>query len=440
MDITFGTDGIRGPVVSTITPDLCLRIGQAAGYVLKQEGLDTVLIGKDTRVSGYMLESALEAGFISAGVNVRLLGPLPTPAVAYLAKSSRGHFGLVISASHNSYEDNGIKIFDGNGEKISKHLQVKIEKLLNSNDFKIVSSDKLGKAKRFDESGDRYVEFCKSTVPTNLSFKGLRIVIDCAHGAAYKVTPTIFQELGAEVIVIGASPNGYNINEKCGSTHPDLAKQVVLDHRADFGISLDGDADRVKLIDSTGRILDGDDILYILASGNPNRIGPWSGIVGTVMSNLGLENALKNLGYEFERSDVGDTYVSQILASKGWSLGGEPSGHIICRDQVSTGDGTVAALKTISTLLMMQKSVTEVLKDFQRVPQIEISLNVHDKNIINQEDIKNRIQKIKNDLPFGRILVRPSGTESKIRIMVEAESEALANRYAKDLASLFKHD
>lgn len=440
MDITFGTDGIRGPVVSTITPDLCLRIGQAAGYVLKQEGLDTVLIGKDTRVSGYMLESALEAGFISAGVNVRLLGPLPTPAVAYLAKSSRGHFGLVISASHNSYEDNGIKIFDGNGEKISKHLQVKIEKLLNSNDFKIVSSDKLGKAKRFDESGDRYVEFCKSTVPTNLSFKGLRIVIDCAHGAAYKVTPTIFQELGAEVIVIGASPNGYNINEKCGSTHPELAKQVVLDHRADFGISLDGDADRVKLIDSTGRILDGDDILYILASGNPNRIGPWSGIVGTVMSNLGLENALKNLGYEFERSDVGDTYVSQILASKGWSLGGEPSGHIICRDQVSTGDGTVAALKTISTLLMMQKSVTEVLKDFQRVPQIEISLNVHDKNIINQEDIKNRIQKIKNDLPFGRILVRPSGTESKIRIMVEAESEALANRYAKDLASLFKHD
>jgi phosphoglucosamine mutase len=407
MDITFGTDGIRGPVVSTITPDLCLRIGQAAGYVLKQEGLDTVLIGKDTRVSGYMLESALEAGFISAGVNVRLLGPLPTPAVAYLAKSSRGHFGLVISASHNSYEDNGIKIFDGNGEKISKHLQVKIEKLLNSNDFKIVSSDKLGKAKRFDESGDRYVEFCKSTVPTNLSFKGLRIVIDCAHGAAYKVTPTIFQELGAEVIVIGASPNGYNINEKCGSTHPELAKQVVLDHRADFGISLDGDADRVKLIDSTGRILDGDDILYILASGNPNRIGPWSGIVGTVMSNLGLENALKNLGYEFERSDVGDTYVSQILASKGWSLGGEPSGHIICRDQVSTGDGTVAALKTISTLLMMQKSVTEVLKDFQRVPQIEISLNVHDKNIINQEDIKNRIQKIKNDLPFGRILVIP---------------------------------
>ena len=440
MDITFGTDGIRGPVVSTITPDLCLRIGQAAGYVLKQEGLDTVLIGKDTRVSGYMLESALEAGFISAGVNVRLLGPLPTPAVAYLAKSSRGHFGLVISASHNSYEDNGIKIFDGNGEKIPKHLQVKIEKLLNSNDFKIVSSDKLGKAKRFDESGDRYVEFCKSTVPTNLSFKGHRIVIDCAHGAAYKVTPTIFQELGAEVIVIGASPNGYNINEKCGSTHPELAKQVVLDHRADFGISLDGDADRVKLIDSTGRILDGDDILYILASGNPNRIGPWSGIVGTVMSNLGLENALKNLGYEFERSDVGDTYVSQILASKGWSLGGEPSGHIICRDQVSTGDGTVAALKTISTLLMMQKSVTEVLKDFQRVPQIEISLNVHDKNIINQEDVKNRIQKIKNDLPFGRILVRPSGTESKIRIMVEAESEALANRYAKDLASLFKHD
>lgn len=440
MDISFGTDGIRGPIVSTITPDVCLRIGQAAGYVFKQEGLNTVLIGKDTRVSGYMLESALEAGFISAGLNVRLLGPLPTPGVAYLAKSSRGQFGLVISASHNSYEDNGIKIFDGKGEKISKHLQTRIETLLNSRDFKIVSSDELGKAKRFDESGARYVEFCKSTVPNNLSFQGLRIVIDCAHGAAYKVTPTIFQELGAEVIAVGVSPDGYNINDKCGSTYPELARQTVLDHRADFGISLDGDADRLKLIDSTGRILDGDDILYILASGNPNRIGPWSGIVGTVMSNLGLENALKNLGYEFERSDVGDTYVSELLVSKGWVLGGEPSGHIICRDQVSTGDGTVAALKTISTLLLMQKSVTEVLKDFQRVPQVEISLNVKDKNIINQQDIQNRIQNIKNDLPFGRILVRPSGTESKIRIMVEAESEALANRYAKDIASLFNYD
>ncbi len=437
MNVSFGTDGIRGPVDSTITPDLCLRIGQAAGQVLKAEGWDTVLIGKDTRVSGYMLESALEAGFIAAGVNVRLLGPLPTPGVAYLTKSSRGQFGLVISASHNTYLDNGIKIFDANGVKISKELQHKIEKAINTNSLQIVSADKLGKARRFDESGDRYVEFCKSTVPQNISFKGLRIVLDCANGAAYKVSPAIFEELGAEVIALGTSPNGYNINEGCGSTNPESAQKAVLEHRADFGVTLDGDADRVKLIDASGNILDGDDILYILASGNTNRIGPWSGIVGTVMSNLGLEIAIKDLGYEFERSDVGDTFVNEILTKKGWYLGGEPSGHIICRDLVSTGDGTVAALKTISTLLLLEKDAKEALKGYNKVPQVELSIEVANKDVLNEASIQTRIQEIRSDLTIGRILVRPSGTEQKIRIMVEAESESTAKKCAQDLASLF---
>ncbi len=437
MKVSFGTDGIRGPVDSTITPDLCLRIGQAAGQVLKAEGWDTVLIGKDTRVSGYMLESALEAGFIAAGVNVRLLGPLPTPGVAYLTKSSRGQFGLVISASHNTYLDNGIKIFDANGVKISKELQHKIEKVINTNSLQIVSADKLGKARRFDESGDRYVEFCKSTVPQNISFKGLRIVLDCANGAAYKVSPAIFEELGAEVITLGTSPNGYNINEGCGSTNPESARKAVLEHRADFGVTLDGDADRVKLIDASGNILDGDDILYVLASGNTNRIGPWSGIVGTVMSNLGLEIAIKDLGYEFERSDVGDTFVNEILTKKGWYLGGEPSGHIICRDLVSTGDGTVAALKTISTLLLLEKDAKEALKGYNKVPQVELSIEVANKDVLNEASIQTRIQEIRSDLTIGRILVRPSGTEQKIRIMVEAESESTAKKCAQDLASLF---
>ena len=437
MKISFGTDGIRGPVETTITPDLCLKVGQAAGQVLKEEGCDTVLIGKDTRVSGYMLESALEAGFIAAGVNVRLLGPLPTPGVAYLTKSSRGQFGLVISASHNSYVDNGIKIFDANGVKISKELQNKIEKAINTNSLQIVSADKLGKAKRFDESGDRYVEFCKSTVPHNISFKGLRIVLDCANGAAYKVSPAIFEELGAEVITIGTSPNGYNINESCGSTNPESARQAVLEHRADFGVTLDGDADRVFLIDASGNILDGDDILYILASGNPNRIGPWSGIVGTEMSNLGLEIAIKDLGYEFERSKVGDKYLSEILTKKGWYLGGEPSGHIICRDLVSTGDGTVAALKTISTLILLEKDVSDALKGYIKVPQVMLSVEVTNKDVLNEASIQKRIHEIESDLTIGRILIRPSGTESKIRIMVESESESTAIKYAQDLASLF---
>lgn len=435
MSIKFGTDGIRGPVESKITPEVCLRIGHAAGIVLKEMGWGTVLIGKDTRVSGYMLESALQAGFIAAGVNVRLLGPLPTPGVAYLTRSLRNQFGLVISASHNNYLDNGIKLFTGNGEKISKDTENKIEKLL-AGDLKPVKTAELGKARRFDESGDRYIEFCKSTVPSDVSFEALRVVIDCANGACYKVTPEIFRELGAEVITIGTEPDGFNINQECGSTHPERVKEEVIKQRADYGIALDGDGDRVVLIDRKGNILDGDDIMYILAYANPNRTGPWSGIIGTLMTNLGFEEGIKKLGYKFKRADVGDKYVSQMLKKEGWMLGGESSGHIICRDLVSTGDGTIAALKVISSLLILEKDPEEILRNYTKKPQIMINVEVDNKDILSDSDIQKKIKEIESDITVGRVLVRPSGTESKIRVMVESDDEISSAKYAKDIAKM----
>ena len=437
MTIKFGTDGIRGPVESKITPEVCLRIGHAAGVVLKEMGWETVLIGKDTRVSGYMLESALQAGFIAAGVNVRLLGPLPTPGVAYLTRSLRNQFGLVISASHNNYLDNGIKLFAGTGEKISKDAEKKIEKLL-AGDLKPVKTAELGKAQRFDESGDRYIEFCKSTVPPDVSFESLRVVLDCANGACYKVSPSILRELGAEVISIGTEPDGYNINHECGSTHPERAQEEVIKQRADFGIALDGDGDRVVLIDRKGNILDGDDIMYILAYANPNRTGPWSGIVGTAMSNLGFEEGVRKLGYKFKRADVGDKYVSQLLQKEGWLLGGEPSGHIICRDLVSTGDGTIAALKAISSLLILEKDPQDILSNYTKMPQVNLNVEVDNKDILSDSDIQKKIKEIESDLTVGRVLVRPSGTESKIRVMVESDDEITATKYAKDIAIMFK--
>jgi len=437
MTIKFGTDGIRGPVESKITPEVCLRIGHAAGVVLKDMGWETVLIGKDTRVSGYMLESALQAGFIAAGVNVRLLGPLPTPGVAYLTRSLRNQFGLVISASHNNYLDNGIKLFAGTGEKISKDAEKKIEHLL-AGDLKPVKTAELGRAQRFDESGDRYIEFCKSTVPPDVSFESLRIVLDCANGACYKVSPSILRELGAEVISIGTEPDGYNINHECGSTHPERAQEEVIKQRADFGISLDGDGDRVVLIDRKGNILDGDDIMYILAYANPNRTGQWSGIVGTAMTNLGFEEGVKKLGYKFKRAEVGDKHVSQLLQKEGWMLGGESSGHIICRDLVSTGDGTIAALKVISSLLILEKDPEDILRNYTKMPQVNINVDVDNKDVLSDSDIQKKIKEIESDLTVGRVLVRPSGTESKIRVMVESDDEITATKYAKDIAKMFK--
>ena len=434
MNLKFGTDGIRGPVETHITPEACLRIGHATGIVMKEQGWGTVMIGKDTRVSGYMLESALQAGFIAAGVNVSLCGPLPTPGVAYLTRSLRQKFGVVISASHNDFLDNGIKIFNSDGEKLSRDLELKIEKILNGN-LNPVKTEELGKASRFDEAGARYIEFCKSTVPSNISFSSLRIVLDCAHGACYKVSPSVFKELGAEVISIGVDPDGYNINHECGSTHPELVQKEVIKQRADFGISLDGDGDRVILIDNEGNILDGDDLLYILAFSNPNRTGAWSGVVGTLMSNLGLEDGIKKLGYDFKRADVGDKYVSKLLAKNGWLLGGETSGHIICKDLISTGDGTIAALKVISSLLILEKDPAEVLANYKKMPQVNLAVKVTNKDVVNDKDIIELIKNVESDITVGRVLVRPSGTENKIRVMVEAPEEKVATKYAKDIIS-----
>ena len=437
MDLKFGTDGIRGPVESKITPEACLKIGHATGLVMKELGWNTVVIGKDTRISGYMLESALQAGFIAAGVNVNLLGPLPTPGVAYLTKTLRNKFGLVISASHNDFLDNGIKIFNESGEKISREIEKRIENYLSSN-LVPVETSQIGKAYRFDESGPRYIEFCKSTVPSDISFSSLRIVIDCANGACYKVSPKIFEELGAEVITIGNLPDGYNINQECGSTHPEIIKEAVIKHRADFGISLDGDGDRVILVDERGTVLDGDDLLYILAFSNPNRVGPWSGVVGTLMSNLGLEEGINKLGYKFIRADVGDKYVSKMLSKKGWLLGGETSGHIICKDLVSTGDGTIAALKVISSLLMLDMKPSEVLVNYNKIPQINLAVTVKNKDIVNDNELNSLLAEIESDLTVGRVLVRPSGTEPKIRIMVEATEEKVADKFAKDIKKIIE--
>ena len=437
MNLKFGTDGIRGPVENKITPEACLRIGHATGLVMKDLGWDTVVIGKDTRISGYMLESALQAGFIASGVDVNLLGPLPTPGVAYLTKTLRNKFGVVISASHNNFLDNGIKIFNEDGEKISRDIEKKIEKNIAKN-LTPVETSKIGKAYRFDESGPRYIEFCKSTVPPDISFSSLRIVIDCANGACYKVSPEIFQELGAEVIKIGTEPDGYNINQNCGSTNPEVVQEAVIKNRADYGISLDGDGDRVILVDKEGNILDGDDLLYILAFANPNRTGSWSGVVGTLMSNLGLEDGIQKLGYKFIRADVGDKYVTEMLTKKGWMLGGEASGHIICKDLVSTGDGTIAALKVISSLLMLEKSPQEILSNYTKIPQINKAVSVNNKDIVNDKDLKALIKAIELDMTVGRILVRPSGTESKIRIMVEAPEKKVAEKFASDIEKIIR--
>ena len=437
MKLKFGTDGIRGPVESVITPEACLKIGHATGIVMKELGWNTVVIGKDTRISGYMLESALQAGFIAAGVNVQLAGPLPTPGIAYLTKTLRNKFGVVISASHNDFLDNGIKIFNDHGEKISRDIEKRIEKYISS-DLNPVETSKIGKAYRFDESGPRYIEFCKSTVPEDITFNNLRIVVDCANGACYKVSPAVFKELGAEVIEFGVNPDGFNINHECGSTCPELAQEMVLKHRADYGVTLDGDGDRVILIDREGNILDGDDLLYILAFSNPNRTGSWSGVVGTLMSNFGLEKAIQQLGYKFVRADVGDKYVSQMLTKKGWMLGGESSGHIICRDLVSTGDGTIAALKVISSLLLLEKDPKEVLANYKKFPQVNINIPVKNKDIVNDSEIKSTVRDVESDITVGRVLVRASGTENIIRVMVEAAEEDVASKFAKDISNLVK--
>ncbi len=434
----FGTDGIRGKVgEAPITPDFVLRLGYAAGRVLAQadgRGRPTVLVGKDTRISGYMLEAALEAGFSAAGIDVLLSGPLPTPAVAYLTRALRLSAGVVISASHNPYDDNGIKFFSGDGNKLPDAIEERIEEALES-PMGCVTSEHLGKARRVDDAAGRYIEFCKSTFPAALDLKGLKIVLDCAHGAAYQTAPHVFHELGAEVVAIGASPNGTNINDGVGATHPAALREAVVTHHADVGIALDGDADRVLMVDGQGRAYDGDELLYAIVKDRleHERI---EGVAGTLMTNLALEQALARLGVHLARAKVGDRYVLEMLQQKGWKYGGENSGHLLCLDCHTTGDGTVSALQVLSAMRRHRATLAELTADLQLFPQKLINVRVARGFDWQQHaGLQQASDEVRAQLgDDGRILIRPSGTEPLLRVMVEARSRELAERCARRLA------
>ena len=436
----FGTDGIRGEVgVPPIVPDFMLRLGYAAGKVLirhaKSNERQRVLIGKDTRVSGYLLEAALESGFSAAGVDVTLCGPMPTPGVAYLTKALRLSAGVVISASHNLYQDNGIKFFTAKGDKFSDAFEREIEQELE-NAMGCVSSDKLGKAYRLDDAAGRYIEFCKSTFPAEHNLKGLKIVLDCANGAAYHTAPPVFHELGAEVIAIGVSPNGRNINDQCGATAPQALIAKVREVNADIGIALDGDADRLQMVDSSGRLFNGDELLYILAKDRIDRGQKIGGVVGTLMTNLAIENAIKNLGIGFERAKVGDRYVLELLQAKQWIIGGEGSGHLLCLDQHSTGDGTIAALQVLAAVQEKQKTLNDLLNGVEIYPQVLINVKTRpDYNWQNDLKLKTAITNAEQSLlGKGRVLIRASGTEPVLRVMVEANEAGLAQQSAEAIA------
>ena len=436
----FGTDGIRGEVgVPPIVPDFMLRLGYAAGKVLirhaKSNERQRVLIGKDTRISGYLLEAALESGFSAAGVDVTLCGPMPTPGVAYLTKALRLSAGVVISASHNLYQDNGIKFFTAKGDKFSDAFEREIEQELE-NAMGCVSSDKLGKAYRLDDAAGRYIEFCKSTFPAEHNLKGLKIVLDCANGAAYHTAPPVFHELGAEVIAIGVSPNGRNINDQCGATAPQALIAKVREVNADIGIALDGDADRLQMVDSSGRLFNGDELLYILAKDRIDRGQKIGGVVGTLMTNLAIENAIKNLGIGFERANVGDRYVLELLQAKQWIIGGEGSGHLLCLDQHSTGDGTIAALQVLAAVQEKQKTLNDLLNGVEIYPQVLINVKTKpDYNWQNDLKLKTAITNAEQSLlGKGRVLIRASGTEPVLRVMVEANEAGLAQQSAEAIA------
>lgn len=436
----FGTDGIRGEVgVPPIVPDFMLRLGYAAGKVLirhaKSNERQRVLIGKDTRVSGYLLEAALESGFSAAGVDVTLCGPMPTPGVAYLTKALRLSAGVVISASHNLYQDNGIKFFTAKGDKFSDAFEREIEQEFE-NAMGCVSSDKLGKAYRLDDAAGRYIEFCKSTFPAEHNLKGLKIVLDCANGAAYHTAPPVFHELGAEVIAIGVSPNGRNINDQCGATAPQALIAKVREVNADIGIALDGDADRLQMVDSSGRLFNGDELLYILAKDRIDRGQKIGGVVGTLMTNLAIENAIKNLGIGFERANVGDRYVLELLQAKQWIIGGEGSGHLLCLDQHSTGDGTIAALQVLAAVQEKQKTLNDLLNGVEIYPQVLINVKTKpDYNWQNDLKLKTAITNAEQSLlGKGRVLIRASGTEPVLRVMVEANEAGTAQQNAEAIA------
>ena len=430
-DRKFGTDGIRGPVTSTMNPLFVTKLGWAAGSILIEEGMSKVLIGKDTRISGYMFESALQAGFISAGMDVTLLGPLPTPGVSYLANSNN-QVGLVISASHNLFEDNGIKFFNKDGQKFSAELEKRIETKLTQ-EMVAVESINLGKASRMNDAQGRYIEFCKSSF-TDLDLNGLSILLDCANGATYSVAPKVFSELGAKVETIGSSPDGININQNCGSTNPDFLKEEIIKGSYDLGIAFDGDGDRILIVNSEGDILDGDDILYILS----NNLKADSGVVGTLMTNKALEIYFENNDIPFLRADVGDKYVLQRLLEESWVLGGEPSGHIICLDSAPTGDAIIAALNLLDAIKDNNFSVKKSLEGFKKFPQTLINLKVNNPNkIIVSDKFWSEVTRIEKQLgQNGRVLIRPSGTEPLIRIMVESDKSGASHDFCNALADL----
>ena len=430
-DRKFGTDGIRGPVTSTMNPLFVTKLGWAAGSILIEEGMSKVLIGKDTRISGYMFESALQAGFISAGMDVTLLGPLPTPGVSYLANSNN-QVGLVISASHNLFEDNGIKFFNKDGQKFSAELEKRIETKLTQ-EMVAVESINLGKASRMNDAQGRYIEFCKSSF-TDLDLNGLSILLDCANGATYSVAPKVFSELGAKVETIGSSPDGININQNCGSTNPDFLKEEIIKGSYDLGIAFDGDGDRILIVNSEGDILDGDDILYILS----NNLKADSGVVGTLMTNKALEIYFENNDIPFLRADVGDKYVLQRLLEESWVLGGEPSGHIICLDSAPTGDAIIAALNLLDAIKDNNFSVKKSLEGFKKFPQTLINLKVNNPNkIIVSDKFWSEVTRIEKQLgQNGRVLIRPSGTEPLIRIMVESDKSGASHDFCNALADM----
>jgi phosphoglucosamine mutase len=433
----FGTDGIRGRVgEDPITPDFLLRLGWAAGRVFAAKGRRRVVIGKDTRISGYMLESLLEAGLTSAGVGVRLLRTMPTPAVAYMTRTLRADAGIVISASHNPYYDNGIKFFDADGNKLADEKELAIEKALEE-PMKCVDSRDLGKAVRVEDARGRYVEFCKGTVDRHLRLRGLHVVLDCAHGATYHVAPGVFSELGARVTVIGAEPNGTNINENCGSTHPQVLQARVVAEQADVGIAFDGDGDRVLMVDADGVVVDGDELLYIIARHRAAAGTLQGGVVGTVMTNYGLERAFADAAIPFERAKVGDRYVLESLRCKGWLLGGESSGHIVSLDLNTTGDGIVSALQVMVPMVTTGKSLAELKRGMNKLPQTMINVRAEDPGtLVGLNEVAEATCEIEAQLGNrGRVLLRPSGTEPVVRVMVEGEDEAEVATLAEDLAN-----
>ena len=434
----FGTDGIRGCVGSDpITPEFCLRLGWAIGKVLGSSASPMVLIGKDTRISGYMIESVLEAGFVSAGVDVNLLSPIPTPAVAYLTRTLGADAGIVISASHNLFADNGIKVFDGNGNKLSDAREAEIEQQLRQ-PLDSVRSHELGRAFRVEDARGRYIEFCKSTVERGLHLRGLKLVVDCAHGATYAVAPKVFAELGADVTAIGVDPDGTNINHRCGSTHPQTAAAKVREIGADAGIAFDGDGDRVVMVDAEGAVVDGDEMLYIIAKSAFLRGRLSGGVVGTAMSNLGLERALQTCGVPFERADVGDRYVLARMIANNWQLGGETSGHLICLPLSTTGDGIVAALQVLAAMAECGKTLNELRSGMRKLPQAMLNVKTHNPaQAAASAPLKDAVRRIESMLSdSGRVLIRPSGTEPVLRIMVEGEDASAVREHAEALARI----